>query len=84
MRLVQLAYAAVYVVTVIVFGVCALALAGFAVLELVQALSPSPEQAIRARFDRVLEAIGLLRPSPSRRSSSARPSSKRKFSARPR
>lgn len=59
MRLVQLAYAAVYVVTVVVFGVCAIALAGFAVLELVQALSPSSEQAIRARFDRVLEAIGL-------------------------
>ena len=59
MRLVQLAYAALYIVTVIVFGVCALALASFAVIELVQALSPSSEQEIRARFDRVLEAIGL-------------------------
>jgi hypothetical protein len=59
MRVVQLAYAVAYVVTVIVFAACALALAGFAVLELGQALWPSSEQEIRARFDRVLEAIGL-------------------------
>jgi hypothetical protein len=59
MRVVQFAYAAIYIVTVVVFAVCSLALAGFAVFELVQALSPSPEQEIRARFDRVLEAIGL-------------------------
>jgi hypothetical protein len=59
MRLVALAYAAVYIAIVIVFAACAIALVGFAGYELWQAIAPATSGGVRERFDSVLEAIGL-------------------------
>jgi hypothetical protein len=59
MRIVQLTYAAIYIATVLVFGACAVLLVGFALHELWQAVSPTSAADMRARFDTVLEAIGL-------------------------
>ena len=59
MRFVQLVYAALYIATVIVFGVGALVLVGFALHELWTAISPASPDGLRARFDAVLECIGL-------------------------
>jgi hypothetical protein len=59
MRIVQLAYAAIYIAMALVFAACALVLVGFAVYEVWQAVSPASAADMRARFDRVLEAIGL-------------------------
>src|SRR5512134_960970 len=59
MRLVQLLYAGLYIVSVIVFALGALVLIGFALHELWSAVSPSSHEGMRARFDAVLECIGL-------------------------
>jgi uncharacterized membrane protein len=59
MRFVQLAYAILYIATVFLFGACAVALIAFATVELWQAISPPSTADTRARFDSVLEAIGL-------------------------
>lgn len=59
MRIVQLAYAIVYIATAVVFGACAVLLVGFAAHELWQAASPASAGDSRARFDSVLEAVGL-------------------------
>jgi hypothetical protein len=59
MRIVNLIYAVLYVATVILFGACAILLVGFAFHELWQAVTPPSAADMRARFDSVLEAIGL-------------------------
>jgi len=59
MRIVNLAYALAYIATALVFGACALLLVSFAFNELWNAVAPSSGSDTRARFDSVLEAIGL-------------------------
>src|SRR5688500_18622173 len=47
MRIVQLAYAAAYVATVVLFGLCGLALVAFGAYELWQALAPGSTADVR-------------------------------------
>jgi hypothetical protein len=59
MRLVQLAYAALYIATVFVFGACAVLLIIFAAQELWTAIAPVTAAHRDGRFNAVLECIGL-------------------------
>lgn len=59
MRIVHLAFSIAYITTVVLFGVCAVLLIGFAFHELWNAVFPATPANMNARFETVLESIGL-------------------------
>ncbi|MGI9078576.1 MAG: hypothetical protein ACR2G6_14790 [Gemmatimonadaceae bacterium] len=60
MEIIRKAFGVGYSVIVVLFFSCALALITFSVLELWQGLDPGHDVPLRARFNSVLETIGLL------------------------
>ncbi len=60
METIRKVFGAGYLLIIVLFYVCALALIAFGALELWQGLNPNAELPLRERFNSVLETIGLL------------------------
>lgn len=60
MRIVRALFAAGYSAISLLFFACGVALIAFAVVELWEAIAPGSSLELRARFNGILEAIGLL------------------------
>jgi hypothetical protein len=60
MQLPRFLYLAIYAVTAVLFGVCAVGLLVLVIVELLPALDPTSDLRRLARFDAILEAVGVL------------------------